>query len=360
MTVVRCTSSDELARKGPHNLNFVGGVGWGGVGWASRSRAAARHASTGAILNTLPISPTRSRSCSGVENPFNSSLKFEDLELNGSIDFGDIEPCTGPVQFGNDDDDNSISMQSSCNSIASVDMMSDKEKEDLEEKMIRMAMERSLSDSGSMLDDVVCFSAQGQASSGHFAVIDIGEDDHDDVERIAEIELEKEMLDLAIQRSLNDSKTSENTSVTFPITSECSGSSGGSGSTTQSQPFERRRRSTGKAPTAASMKSAAGASTASAGRRTGPSLRPVSNGSVSSNYSHGGDSIGSHGGTGHPRVASRAAGNISTRDDPHLAPARIMRPRPTARRSSGGHGGSNGKSQQPRRPSRGNRPLQDI
>jgi len=233
---------------------------------ATQARTASRSSATSALLNSIPATPAPVRNQSaGVPDLFNNSLRFDDLELNGScVNFEDFDPSIGGHHDDLDDDDQSISMQSDCGSVVSVDMMSDRDKEDLEEKMIRMAMERSLSDSCSVLDDVVPFSVQGHGSgelhssgnlhfsgnfnaSGNFAVIDIGNEDDDEVERMAEIELARE-IELAIKRSLNDSKASELTANTFPITSEWSGSSGTSNSAGQPHHFERQRQSTGKVP----------------------------------------------------------------------------------------------------------------
>ena len=357
---------------------------------ASSSRSSSRSAATGAFLSTIPATPLPVKiQSTGVPDLFNNSLKFDDLELNGSCDnFEDFEPSVGDHDDDYDDDDRSIGMQSDCGSVVSVDMMSDQEKEDLEEKMIRIAMERSLSDSCSVLDDVVPFSVQAHRSgelnfhssgkfhssgnfnaSGNFAVIDIGNEDDDEVERMAEIELARE-IELAMKRSLNDSKASALTASTFPITSEWSGSSGTSTSTGQPHLFDRRVPSNRKVPSSSQFRQSG--TTPSYNNKSDPqspmdrqnsasSSRRVVAGSMSSNHSQGADSTGSNGVPGHPRSYTRRVGSSTASKDQQASPRRIVRPRPQpASRESGPTVKDNRLRTSARRLARSGRHVQDI
>ena len=348
----------------------------GNVPSISQSYSPVRRPSPRALLSVskLPVVPMRNRSNSAAEI-FNNSLKLEGLELDGSINFGDIEPFTASYNAEDDDDDNnSIGMQS-CSSIASVDMMSDKEKEDLEEKMIQMALEESLHSTSSILDNLAAVPSHGSvsfnASSGSFAVVDIGDFDDEDMSEfaMAEDEFEKEMIELAIQRSLNDSrmndsKKSDYTATTNPITSDCGDSSGTSGSTTQSQALQRQKMNSGGisnhasgAPhgSLATPYNGNGSSTANE-HRDANSSRPFSARSTSS---HTGSS-----------VSSRSDNNILTslrsprtsrrREDPQGRLSRAPSSRLSIEASLHRERNPRRSTRMPRQSSRKNRPVQDI
>jgi hypothetical protein len=175
----------------------------------------------------LPTNHARSSATPGIAQLFNSSLDLEDLQLDG------LDAVRQSKNYGDLDDDRSVDSSTSHSSLASVEHMTENEKTGLEEKMLRMAMERSLSRSCSILDDVTPFSAQKQTPLHHSktSLTSTGElsTDPETAERLAELAFEKEMLEFAIQRSLNDSKMSEYTGTTGANTSDGSGSSGGSG-----------------------------------------------------------------------------------------------------------------------------------
>lgn len=242
---------------------------------------------------------TSAPSSGGMPIFFHNSLKLDDLEMDGSI--GDLEALTNDIVA---EDDHSIGGDAS---VASVDMLTDQEKDDLEEKMIRMAMERSLSDSSSFLD-VTPFTKSEEAMPN---TIDIGSDG-DEAEGPAEMELEDELMKLAMMRSLNESTLSIYTAdTTTAMTSEESGSS-----------------ATAENSYSADYRARPGVG--------GPSRRsPRLPGSVSSNYSNGmGDATVGSKSRVNPRP--RSASSINSNNDQRAPLRRVQRPR--ARRDSGGNG----------------------